>query len=109
MPPKQVKRKLNAEAVMGRLDAMDWVLALIQPALISLAQKEADGSQQCDQTPVVVEDPPPDREERLGRAGVPPRLAFPLVPKRARKVTARVGGEKTATKGTLGGRAPVHN
>ncbi|KAJ1139522.1 hypothetical protein NDU88_005893 [Pleurodeles waltl] len=71
---------------------MERVLALIQPALMSLAQKEAEGSQLGGKTPVVGVDSAADQGRLPRRAGVPPKSAFPPVPKRAKKVTPKLGG-----------------
>ncbi|KAJ1132270.1 hypothetical protein NDU88_010596 [Pleurodeles waltl] len=101
MPPKQVKRKLDVEAVMGRLDAMDQVLALMQPALMSLAQNKAEGNQLGGETPVVEVDSAADQVGRPRRAGVPPKSAFPPVPKRAKKVTPNPGGKSQPKRGHL--------
>ncbi|KAJ1188687.1 hypothetical protein NDU88_005446 [Pleurodeles waltl] len=73
----------------------------MQPALMSLAQKEADGNQLGGETPVVEVDSAPDHGGRPRRARVPPKSPFPPVPKRAKKVAPKLGGEKSAPKRTL--------
>ncbi|KAJ1173252.1 hypothetical protein NDU88_005090 [Pleurodeles waltl] len=88
---------------------MDQVLALIQLTLISLAQKEAEDSQQGGDTPVVGEDSQADQCERPRRAGVPPKSAFPLVPKGAKKVTPKLAGTKVCPEGVTRWGAPIPN
>ncbi|KAJ1206898.1 hypothetical protein NDU88_002291 [Pleurodeles waltl] len=80
---------------------MDRVLALMQPALMSLAQKGAEGNPVGGETPELEIDSAPDQGGRPRRAGVPPKSAFPPVPKRARKVAPKLGGKKSAPKRTL--------
>ncbi|KAJ1197583.1 hypothetical protein NDU88_001440 [Pleurodeles waltl] len=80
---------------------MDRVLALMQPALMSLAQKGAEGNPVGGETTELEVDSAPDQGGRPKRAGVPPKSAFPPVPKRARKVAPKLGGGKSAPKRTL--------
>ncbi|KAJ1190243.1 hypothetical protein NDU88_006981 [Pleurodeles waltl] len=77
---------------------MDRVLALIQPALVSLAQKEDEGNQLGGETPVVGGDSAADQGRRPRRVRVPPKSAFLPVHKRAKKVTPKLGGGKSAQK-----------
>ncbi|KAJ1205791.1 hypothetical protein NDU88_001217 [Pleurodeles waltl] len=76
---------------------MDRVLALMQPALMSLAQKEADGNQLGGETLVIEVDSAPVQGGRPRRAGVPPKSAFPPVPKRAKEGGTQTGGEKVSS------------
>ncbi|KAJ1131368.1 hypothetical protein NDU88_009705 [Pleurodeles waltl] len=80
---------------------MDRVLALMQPALMSLAQKGAEGNPVGGETPELEVVSVPDQDGHPRRAGVPPKSAFPPVPKRARKVAPKLGGKKSAPKRTL--------
>ncbi|KAJ1153359.1 hypothetical protein NDU88_006120 [Pleurodeles waltl] len=77
MPPKQVKRKLDVEAVVKPIHAMDPVLALMQPALMSPAQKEAEGNQLGGETPVLEVDSAPDQGGRPRLAGGPSKISIP--------------------------------
>ncbi|KAJ1163867.1 hypothetical protein NDU88_004319 [Pleurodeles waltl] len=78
---------------------MDRVLSLMQPALMSLAQKGAEGNPVGGETPELEVDSAPDQGGRPRRAGVPPKSAFPRFLRGLGKWHPNCGGKSQLPRG----------